>query len=112
VQGLPYLAQTGEEADFIRMMYTTRLKKVRLAQVRSLFNSLLIAGTRSTDQAASRDGHRARPAERRLWAERGPGRDVQPGRRVVLGNALRRVLQAYDKVSRLSIPPHTLSCHC
>ena len=30
VQGLPYLAQTGEEAHFIRMMYTVRLKKVSL----------------------------------------------------------------------------------
>lgn len=28
IQGLPYLAQTGDEADFVRMMYTVRLNKV------------------------------------------------------------------------------------
>lgn len=29
IQGLQYQAQTGEDADFVRMMYTVRLKKVR-----------------------------------------------------------------------------------
>lgn len=29
IQGLPFHAQTDEDAEFIRMMYTVRLKKVR-----------------------------------------------------------------------------------
>lgn len=29
IQGLEYRAQTGDDADFVRMMYTVRLKKVR-----------------------------------------------------------------------------------
>lgn len=28
IQGLQYHAQTGEDADFVRMMYTVRLNKV------------------------------------------------------------------------------------
>lgn len=33
IQGLQYQAQTGEDADFVRMMYTVRLKKVRTPSV-------------------------------------------------------------------------------
>ena len=33
IQGLPYLAQTGEDAEFVRMMYTVRLKKVRIVSI-------------------------------------------------------------------------------
>lgn len=32
IQSLPYHAQTEQDAEFIRMMYTVRLKKVRRAQ--------------------------------------------------------------------------------
>ena len=28
IQGLEYRAQTGDDADFVKMMYTVRLKKV------------------------------------------------------------------------------------
>lgn len=30
IQGLAYQAQTGDDADFVRMMYTVRLKKVQI----------------------------------------------------------------------------------
>jgi hypothetical protein len=90
IQSLPFHAQTDEDAEFIRMMYTVRLKKVCLLPFPLPFTISDPCSCRSRTRTIWPSLANASPT---TTLSDKIGRPLQPRRRAVQRNAFRRVLQ-------------------
>lgn len=100
IQGLKYAEQTEEDAEFIRMAYTVRLKKVRTGT--ALLCNTAKACFVWTVQESRRISPVSKKADRRLWTVRRPRRALRSSRRTLYRLKMERLLCRHFVHSRFA----------